>query len=55
MEVNGHTFVEHFVEHFKGWRILLHELLGPKFGKLLQQFLTEMYDEHIGEKMASLI
>ena len=40
----------HFVEHFKGWRILLHELLGPKFGKLLQQFLTEMYDEHIGEK-----
>jgi hypothetical protein len=40
----------HFVEHFKGWRILLHELLGPRFGKLLQQFLTEMYDEHIGEK-----
>jgi hypothetical protein len=40
----------HFVEHFKGWRILLHELLGQKFGKLFQQFLTEMYDEHIGEK-----
>jgi hypothetical protein len=40
----------HFVEHFKGWRILLHELLGPRFGKLLQQFLTEMYDDHIGEK-----
>ena len=40
----------HFVEHFKGWRILLHELLGSRFGKLLQQFLTEMYDEHIGEK-----
>ena len=39
-----------FVEHFKGWKILLHELLGPRFGKLLQQFLTEMYDEHIGEK-----
>ena len=34
----------HFVEHFKGWRILLHELLGPRFGKLLQQFLSEMYD-----------
>ena len=34
----------HFVEHFKGWRILLHELLGPGFGKLFQQFHTEMYD-----------
>jgi len=33
----------HFMEHFKGSRILL------------QQFLTEMYDEHIWEKMASPI
>jgi len=40
----------HFVEHFKGWRILLHELRI-----LLQQFLTEMYDEHIGKNMASPI
>ena len=47
------TTYSHFVEHFKGWRILLHKLLGPRFGKLLQQFLTEMYDEHIGESSYS--
>ena len=40
----------HFLEHFKGWRQLLHELLGPDYGRLLQEFLTEMYDQQIGER-----
>jgi hypothetical protein len=40
----------HFLEHFKGWRQLLQELLGPDYGRLLQEFLTEMYDQQFGER-----
>jgi len=39
-----------FLEHFKGWRQLLQELLGPDYGRLLQQFLTEMYDQQLGDR-----
>ena len=34
------------MEHFKGWR----QLLGPDYGRLLQEYLTEMYDQQIGER-----
>ena len=40
----------HFLEHFKGWRQLLQELLGSDYGRLLQEFLTEIYDQQIGER-----
>ena len=51
VEINYNiTTYAHFLEHFKGWRQLLQELLGPDYGRLLQEFLTEMYDQQIGER-----
>jgi hypothetical protein len=51
VEINCNiTTYAHFLEHFKDWRQLLHELLGPDYGRLLQEFLTEMYDQQIGER-----
>jgi len=51
VEVNYNitTYVQ-FLEHFKGWRQLLQELLGSDYGRLLLEFLTEMYDQQIGER-----
>jgi hypothetical protein len=51
VEINYNiTTYAHFLEHFKGWRQLLQELLGPDYGRLLKEFLTEMYDQQIGER-----
>jgi len=51
LEINySITTYSKFCEHFKGWRQLIQEHLGQRFGDLLQEFLTEMYDHHIGER-----
>ena len=51
LEINYNiSTYSHFLEHFKGWRQLLQELLGPDYGRLLQEFLTEMYDQQFGER-----
>jgi hypothetical protein len=42
----------HWVLHWKGWKQLVHELLGSDYGAVVHKIVSEIQEFHIGERFS---